>query len=142
MARRRARAMTGTEGQRRRNLSNVATSPQVHSLTLANTRRPVTSHPLLTPYLDNRLWRPESPLSRPISRLGGSPARLKVHAPAAPVGKPVTFLPSGVAFRDSSRVLLCIRRARRKQVIHALGVAGRRVRKPKFRADSRITCRS
>jgi len=139
MARRRNRSMTGTERQVRRDITNVATRHRVHDLPIRPIRRSVPL-PLLE-HQDFRQWHP-APLSKPLRRLGGASARLKVATPARPVGGPVTFPYHKVAFRDATRVVLCVRRQVRRQIIHALGKAGGKVRRPRFNRNSQVSCRS
>lgn len=45
-----------------------------------------------------------------------------------------------VAFRQPARVAVCVRRSIRKQVLHAFGVAGGRVGKPRWSDASRQRC--
>lgn len=52
-----------------------------------------------------------------------------------------TWLNHRVVMADSGNVLVCIRRKRRREVIHALGRAGTRVRKPKSNAMTKYHCR-
>lgn len=54
---------------------------------------------------------------------------------------PKKFGPEVPAFVLPRSTVVCVRRAIRKQVIHAKGVAGRKVRRPKRNAVSRISCR-
>nr|QJB20647.1 MAG: hypothetical protein [Microvirus sp.] len=42
--------------------------------------------------------------------------------------------------KKNPRVKICLRRAQRKEVIHATGIAGRRVSKPTFSKDSKVRC--
>lgn len=45
------------------------------------------------------------------------------------------------AFALPRSTVICVRRAIRKQVIHAAGVAGKKVRRPKRNQFSRVSCR-
>lgn len=45
-----------------------------------------------------------------------------------------------VAFHDPTVIPHCDKRKTRKQVLHARGIAGGRVKKPKFNENSRISC--
>lgn len=59
--------------------------------------------------------------------------------------KPRSYLPRlpvKLKILNPHRVLLCVRRSMRKGVIHALGIAGTRVNKPRFRQTSQFSCRS
>lgn len=50
-------------------------------------------------------------------------------------------VPTGVAFEDPSRVLICVRRKQRKEVLHALGKAGKvGQRRPRRNHYSEIHC--
>lgn len=53
-----------------------------------------------------------------------------------------TFPSHRLVYANPQRVILCIRRNRRRQVIHALGIAGSRVKKPTRNINSSISCRS
>lgn len=66
----------------------------------------------------------------------------RTYAPAAFVGRPGRQTKATVSFRVPEAVLICVRRKRRKEVIHALGVAGARgLRKPRRSEFSEISCR-
>lgn len=64
-------------------------------------------------YYPERAVRPASLFSKPRHRLQMSP------------GTNLFKLPIGVGFEDSARVLVCVRRAKRRQVMFALKKAGR-----------------
>ena len=87
--------------------------------------------------------RPARSVSRSRHRLVVAPSPIAVSpAFSSPqsVGSPVS-VPNGVAFADSDRVLTCVRRSVRKQVLHALGKAGKRgQKKPRRSAYSDIQC--
>lgn len=54
-----------------------------------------------------------------------------------------TFTPSSVAFKAPSRVVLCVKRQQRKEVIHAIGKAGRSgQRKPRRNQWSDVSCKA
>lgn len=55
--------------------------------------------------------------------------------------KSFSLLSPRVAISDPNNVVLCIRRARRRAVIHAKGIAGTRVNKPKPSRYSQFKCR-
>lgn len=42
--------------------------------------------------------------------------------------------------KKNPRVKICVRRSQRKEVIHATGIAGRRVSKPIFTKTSKVRC--
>lgn len=57
-------------------------------------------------------------------------------------GRPSLFLSPHVAFRAPGRVLICIRRKVRREVLHAKGVAGGRVsRRRRRNENSNISCK-
>lgn len=65
---------------------------------------------------DRRVWSPGRP-PLPVLRQSGRPARQV----AAPFGSPL----SGVAFKSPKGIPLCVRRQRRKEVLHALRRVGK-----------------
>lgn len=50
-------------------------------------------------------------------------------------------LPSAIEFQAPKRVLVCVRRKARREVLHALGGAGGRVKRPRRNRDSNVICR-
>ncbi len=77
-------------------------------------------------YEDRREWHPAK--TRPIGTFS-----------TGPVG--IVQAKSSLAFKDSSRVLICVRRKIRKQIIHALGHAGKIGQKsPRRNENSQISC--
>lgn len=54
---------------------------------------------------------------------------------------PFRTLSHRVVISRPDNVLVCIRRNRRREVIHAKGIAGSRVRKPKANAFTKFKCR-
>lgn len=92
---------------------------------------------------DYRTWSPSTVLdSRTVK---GGLARLRVSSPRAKArrGRPVALLevPPAVAFRAPKTVIVCIRRQARKEVLHALGVAGGRVGRPHRGVFSSVSCK-
>lgn len=89
-------------------------------------------------------------LDRPRTFKGLAPKSIKVGKAAAkrqhqfqvnrfgPVH--VSQTKAAVAFQAPHRVLICLKRKIRKEVFHALGKAGRGVRRPKFNRHSHIKC--
>lgn len=81
----------------------------------------------------------------PARKLSGAPARLASYPPRRAPQKtrlPTVYGPSWVIrFRDAPRVIVCIRRKQRKQVMHAYGYAGGRVARPRRNAYSAVSCR-
>lgn len=107
------------------------------------------STPDLLPFEDLRRWEPGRILDYPPARrVDFKPARIHV-APGRRVASPQGFssfspfsLPSRVAFAAPERVLVCVRRQTRRQVLHALNVAGGRgFRRPRRSRYSSISCR-
>lgn len=101
----------------------------------------------LLPVEDRRSWSPGAaapPLDYSSARtVIGSPARLRASArhSTGPGRVAPTFSPV-VAFQTPSRVNICIRRQRRKEVLHAKRFYGRaKLRRPTRNAYSSISCR-
>lgn len=96
---------------------------------------------------DRRSFHPLGPY-RPAFSLPRSAAVVRV--PQAPRtrksvdgAKARTHSPQTLVFSAPDRVLICVRRKRRKQVLHAKGVAGskKRMHKPKRNYWSSISCK-
>jgi len=85
---------------------------------------------------DRRTWFPS--LFRPAASLGRR-ADTKLIVPSTSVGS-VSRLPDKVAFDVPRRVLICVRRKVRKEVIHALGKGGGGNRKPRRNEFSDVRC--
>lgn len=88
--------------------------------------------PDLLPVEDRRRFYPGNPFTgwEPAKRLSGAKPRLAATPlrPPPPKSRPgAIYTPSRVAFEAPRSVVLCIRRKQRKQVFHALGLAGRRL---------------
>lgn len=80
-----------------------------------------------------------TPARVPVSRTTKVAARIAMLAPS---GRPADAPGKQVyAFKIPRQVAVCARREIRKQVIHALGVAGKKVRRPRRNAFSSISCR-
>lgn len=92
-------------------------------------------------YYPDAYTRPAHMLSTPRHRLVLKPNVVKAR-PSPSVLYRAPTLPVGVAFQTPKRVSICIRRQRRKEVIHALGKSGRGVsrKKPRRSEYSDITC--
>lgn len=99
---------------------------------------------------DRRFWSPPtSSLSQdlawaPARRLGGSVARLALPARRSPPSKPsrrVLWPSAAIGFEAPRSVVICIRRKIRREVIHARGIAGSRVRPGRRGPYSSISCR-
>lgn len=83
----------------------------------------------------------------PARRLSGAPARLSYPSRAARrqsgrrASRLDTFSPV-IAFQDPSRVLICVRRQARREVLHARGFYGRSaMRAPHRNVYSSVSCR-
>lgn len=95
---------------------------------------------------DRRVWSPETrfkPTQKGLQRytslrtVSGVPTyRLKAKA------SPRLSVPRGIAFAEPHRLVLCVRRKQRKQVLHALRKTGKGVkrRNPKRNYWSSISC--
>lgn len=83
---------------------------------------------LLRLYEDRRTWHPEA--IRPAKSFQG-PTRLTIK-PAVPLkGRRLAlYPPAGISFAAPRRVLVCVRRHIRREVLHALRKTGRSGQKP------------
>lgn len=98
---------------------------------------PIASVYPLTLSEDRRVWHPLRAY-RPAANVHGAQHQLQVSSPARVYSGVV---PVGVSFRGSQKVLVCIRRKIRRQVMHALGVAGSvGLRRPRRNWTSEIHC--
>lgn len=95
---------------------------------------------------DRRTWWPDD--LEPFKTATGSSARVVVGQRTARTAQAALnrllpiYPPSVVAFEAPRRVLVCLRRQRRKEVLHAIGVAGSRfLRKPRRTAASGVSCK-
>lgn len=92
---------------------------------------------------DFRTWTP-SRVRRP-KTLRGNPSRVS-HSQAAPVRRKYTYQTNfdyGLGFTYPKHVVLCVRRHRRREVLHALrktGRGGRWNRKPRRNQWSNVKC--
>lgn len=81
---------------------------------------------------------------RPAMRFSGRPARVVQGSPRKRDQEPSRALPDmfwgALSFRTPQRVAVCVQRGRRREVIHALGIAGSRVRKPRYGPFSKVRC--
>lgn len=90
-------------------------------------------------YGDRRLFYPD-PLHRPAFSFIKNAAR--VQAVQNPRKRQLSQTKAVLAFAKPSKVMLCVRRESRRQVLHAKGVAGSRgLRRPRFNEFSEISCR-
>lgn len=101
-------------------------------------------------YEDRREWhpdrvRPAASFSQPRHRL-----RSVVRAAMHPTGLAKSLfsssfeqVPARIGFVNPKKVLICVRRNIRKQIMHALGRAGKKgQKKPRRNAYSQISCKS
>jgi hypothetical protein len=91
-----------------------------------------TPKPTLSLLDDRRQWHPER-WGRPVVGLRRAATRLVV-------GKSPKRLPPTLAFMDPRRVVVCIRRKMRREVLHALGKGGGGNRRPTRKPTSEIQC--
>ena len=97
---------------------------------------------LVIPANDRRLYNPD-PVPT-YKRLSGSPARVVAPSPKSRAktlsGHPVALLsPFTLLFQNPSGVSECVKRGVRREVIHAQGVAGTKVSRPK-KPVSKVRC--
>ncbi|MEM2002535.1 MAG: hypothetical protein QXT77_07830 [Candidatus Methanomethylicaceae archaeon] len=113
-----------------------AASPGVHRIVRVS--RP-TPHEVLAAVLsDNREWHPEG-RDRPVRATRRPAARLVVPSP---LHDPAAGTKARIMFADPARVDVCARRSIRRQVLFALGKAGRNGQKTRrMRPESSISCR-
>lgn len=121
----------------KRDTTAIANAPRSRALLHS-----VINFPLRRPFLDllavadARRFDPTH--RRPgfqLKTISGTPARATVPSRS--------FLTPTIAFRAPDRVVVCVRRQRRREVLFAkrrLG-AGARLRKPRWKYDSYISCR-
>lgn len=118
-------------------------------LARANPRHFLDRH--LQLYEDRRLWHPLGALAparsysrtRHALRTVPQPNRNSTRAQPQKL-RSISFMPrETIAFANPDRVLICARRQRRKQVLHAKKKVGRGAsrRRPKFNFYSSISCR-
>lgn len=97
---------------------------------------------------DRRTWNPEGEY-RPARGYTASRHRLAIvsgvpRAEVRPAARPRPFfgVPSGVGFENPVRVMVCVRRKQRREVIHAKGVAGKKgLSPPRFSFYSTVSCK-
>lgn len=107
---------------------------------------------------DRRHWIPEPQLSHrgssrpyhfqldyaPPARVSGVPARIVApvrRKPSSPGRKAKAYNVSALVFAAPKGVQVCVQRKTRKEVMHAKGHAGGRVRKPRRNSLSNMRCR-
>lgn len=122
-----------------RDASDIATESEVLRSFIKKSTvvpRPIVLSPPkdLRPLSDRRTWHPEGP-ARPAPSIQKSRHRLVIpkgtrkHAGRSPsISRSVSDVPKTVAFDDPKRVLVCIRRKTRKQVLFAKRKTGKGAR--------------
>lgn len=86
---------------------------------------------------DRRSFHPNRAI-RPAGSIVRADARLMVGREPTP--RAPSRLPHTVQFDVPKRVSLCVRRKRRKEVIHAKGISGSRTKRPKRNQFSDVRC--
>lgn len=130
---------------RRRDTNAISTGSR-RPVPFGNVISPLSRVPLIV-YEDRRSFNPEG-FSAPARSFNTSRHRLdvpRVRKASPSVRKSLRSfspsLPIAVGFKVPSKVLICVRRKVRKQVLHALKKTGRRgQRSPRFSDYSRIHC--
>lgn len=90
---------------------------------------------------DRRTWHPEGP-QRPARSLYRARHWLTLAQPRKANQRPSRGVPVAVGFEDARNVLICQRRQRRREVLHALRKAGKTgQRRPRRSWYSSVSCR-
>lgn len=136
--------MSKKSRSRRDNLStllNPIATPRVHRPPLTIRVTYTTNTRALQMIEDRRTFYPGlSPYKRPVQQATvGRPARLALVEPKR--YGPSAQTKATVAFAEPQKLPLCHRRQTRKEVIHATGKAGGKVRPPKRNEWSDVSCR-
>lgn len=88
---------------------------------------------------DRRTYHP-GPVRNARTRRQWAHVLVVTRKPVVPKGRPA--LSSRVAFANPREVLVCVRRKRRKEVLHAKGVAGRKgIKRYRRNEYSEVSCR-
>ena len=133
----------GNGNQRRDNsfIANAQTIRALPSLVSKSTRGKYYD---LFAVEDSRLFSPDSSLlPRDISGVS-SPVYTPVVRKNSRTGRLKSSfgtLSSRVVSRSPDRTIVCLRRKRRAEVLHAKGIAGMRVAKPRYNLNSQYHCR-
>lgn len=120
--------------------SNRAVRARLHRDNRQDVYLPVRRLPLFE-IEDRRLWNPER-IVKPYRDTRGWPARFKIVSKRAEqeAKKKSNWLPTAIGFINPTRVAVCVRRKQRREIMHALGVAGGAVKAPRFNDASKIRC--
>ncbi|AZL83028.1 hypothetical protein [Apis mellifera associated microvirus 54] len=113
---------------------------------------PYVNYTTSTPYQskiiidDNRSYNPD-PTRPPLTISGNysrviAPTHRNIRSSRRNIsGIKRTFPSYKLRLAYPEKTIVCLRRNRRKEVIHAKGIAGSRVAKPKFNINSQLHCR-
>lgn len=119
-----------------RDLFTIASVPLFRPLV----RAPVLSRFTdLRPIEDRRTFYPAR-FSEPARSLPRSAARLVVRPKVSSRTQPRLMVPSAVTFAAPKRVVLCVRRKRRREVLFARGKGGGGHRRPRRNQFSDVEC--
>lgn len=127
-------------GSKSRNRSNERDTQFVANRPVARASARVVTSPLSL-IQDLRSWDPE-PATRPALTFSGQVATVGAYSPKKVTARSRKMLANAIGFHAPSQVLICVRRKRRKEVLHALFKTGRgsgRGRK-RFNQFSKIRC--
>lgn len=97
--------------------------------------------PPLSPIEDRRVFHPQG-VRRPAKSFLGNSHTLRAPEPSpAMLSKPRPYITPGVAFEDPNKVLVCVRRKRRREVLHAFNKTGKTgQKKPRQSYYSSVKC--
>lgn len=135
-----------TSRQFRRDAAAVANDWSLPDLTYLTSRSiPTTPERILSDVQDLRRFDFDD-YPHPRTVTGGS---VRVGVPLATQGRRrsrghgnlFALLSPRISIKEPSRALVCLRRQRRKEVIHAKRIAGSRVMRPRYNSLSKLHCR-
>lgn len=133
--------MSRSSRNRTRDVITPVARPRLRSVTLSSfpsSLRPLSSH--LRLFEDRRTWHP-LPSSLRVPRTFNSYARLRITPTPRYPRHPSTYPSPSISFVAPQRVVLCVRRQRRREVLHALHKAGRGgQRSPRWTPWSSVRC--
>lgn len=91
---------------------------------------------------DRRTWHPQGDV-RPARRVLAPASRFRVVRPVSTQASLVeaSSVPISVGFQDARRVLVCVRRKQRREVLFAKGYGGAGTPPRRFSEYSKISCR-
>lgn len=106
---------------------------------LRSALRPISVSRVLDSFEDRRLWHPERQ-ARPFTAAPRSAAR--IVAKQRPAFKTPSQTKGILAFAEPSKVWACARRKARKEIMHALHIAGGSgFKKRRYNGSSKYSCR-